>query len=263
MYDITAFELIFTRQIPDEMRFNTFAAHHFLYLLAVTLFITIIALWAKRSDSRRKEMILTCFTWGITGMYLLRFAVFMTLDAFVEPQTSLLDRLPIHICSLNSIVMPLGVFRRNKTLLNFMYAISLPGAAIAILMPAMSFYGFYYYMSWHIITYFLDHANMVLVPILAIVCGRFRPEPKRLLRVAAYFFPYAAVIFVANRILNENMLFLNWPDEGTIIAVFAQYLGNPGYIWSMAAMMVIIVSSLYLPWAIGARLRRKRESLTT
>ena len=199
-------------------------------------------------ESARRERLLVFFTWALPCVYMLRFTVFLLLDLFVEPQMSLLDRLPFHLCSLNAIIMPIGIMSKNKILLNYMYAISLPGAAAAMLTPAMSYYGRYFYLSWQVVFFYLDHAIIVIIPILAVVCRVFRPDVKYLPRVMMLFLPYTAAIYIANKCLGENWLFLNYPDEGTVMAFFAGFLGNPGYLFALAALTAVIVLCMYLPW---------------
>jgi len=253
MNSISLFELFFTRSIPGDLRFSTFATPHVLILLSSAIFVSLTAVIANRMEGARRKKLLTFFTWALPVVYLSRFTVFYLLDIYVEPQMSLLDRLPFHLCALNAIIIPLGISTKNKTLLNYMYAISLPGAAAAMLTPAMSYYGQYFYLSWQIIFFYLDHALMLLTPILAIVCKMYRPEHRYIPRVAALFLPYTVAIYIADKLLNQNWLFLNYPDEGTVIALFAEYLGNPGYLAALALLAVAIVVFMYLPWIIKSR----------
>jgi uncharacterized membrane protein YwaF len=153
--------------------------------------------------------------------------------------------------------MPCAVMSKNKTLLNFMYAISLPESVAAMLTPAMSYYGRYFYFSCQVVFFFLDHGLMAAVTVLCIVSGLFRPDAGKLGRVLTLFLSYTAVIYVLNKILDQNFLFLNYPDEGTILAVFAGYLGNPGYLLPTAALAFLIIFSLYCPWMIKDRKKRK------
>ena len=247
---MTLFQLFFTTRIPENMRYRSFTLLHFVLLLGVAAGILISAKHIKRADSPRKEKMLLVFTWALPGMYLLRFVVFWLLDSFVEPQMALLDRMPFHLCAMNAIVMPVAVAKKNKTLLNYMYAIALPAAVAAMLTPAMSYYGRYFYFSWQVLFFFLDHGLMVLVAVLAVCGGLLRPDVKELPRVAVLFVAYAAIIYPVNKLLNQNYLFLNYPDQGTVMAFFAKYLGNPGYLVPLALLAAAVVLLMYLPWIL-------------
>ena len=248
MKDITAFDLFFTSNIPEHLRFAAFSVSHALWVLASALFVFMVARDTREKDIAQKEKRLLFFAWSIPAIHAVSITGHLLLEIFVEPQYSFLNFLPTNLCTLNVIIMPLAIVKNNKTVLNFLYALSLPGAAMAILTPTTYYYGRFFYLSWSVVLYFIDHAIMVLVPVLAIMCGRFRPDYRYLPRVMAYFLPYVAVIYVANKIANHNWLFINVPEEGTILVLFEAYLGNPGYIAAMAVLLAIVIFCMYLPW---------------
>lgn len=248
------FDLFFTTKIPDSMRFRSFTPLYFLLLSIIFFAVFFAARRMKKLPREKRGTMLLIVTWALPCVYLSRFTVFALLEHFVEPQMSLLDRLPFHLCATNAIIMPVAVTTRNRVLLNFVYAIALPAAAAAMLTPAMSYYGLYFYFSWQVLFFYLDHGLMVMTAVLCVVSGLVRPSAKEAPKVLGLFLAYCAVIYPVNRLLGENYLFLNYPDEGTVMAYFAKYLGNPGYLVPMAFLLVIIVSLMYLPWI----LREKR-----
>lgn len=253
---MSLFKLFFTTDIPNKLRYNSFTIPHFILLLFVGLGIFSTAGYIKASDLEKREKLLRIITWSLPCMYIFRFIVFALLDVFIEPQMSIMDRLPFHLCALNSIVMPLAVLKRNKLLLNYIYAVAMPGAFAAILTPAMSYYGRYAFFSWQILFFFIDHGLMVLIPVAAILCGIFKPHISMMPKVVLLFFGYAAVIYPVNKIFEQNYLFLNYPDTGTVMSFFAHYLGNPGYLAPMAVLVIFIVSAMYLPWVLRERNRK-------
>lgn len=250
---MTLFNLFFTTRIPDNLRYRSFTWPHLVLLLAVFACVFLLARHIKALEPDSREKMLKGFTLALPCIYIVKFAVFLLLEYFVEPQMSIVDMLPFHLCALNAIVMPIAVFKKNKTLLNYMYAIALPAAAAAMLTPAVSYYGRYFYFSWQILFFFIDHGLMTLVPVLAISSGLMRPDAKMLPRILLLFLAYSACIYAVNKLLGENFMFLNYPDEGTVMAFFAKYMGNPGYLAAMAALTAIIVVSMYLPWIFSRR----------
>lgn len=245
---MTLFDLFFTTHISAEMRLRTFSTGHWILLLSTLFLISLAAAGVPRlSPESRQRLLLGC-TWAIPCIYLLRFVVFALLDAYVEPQMPLADRLPFHLCPLNSVVMPIAVLTQNRTLLNYLYAISMPAAIAAMFTPAMSYYGLYAWFSWQVVFFFVEHGMMAAVAVLAIRSRLFRPDIRALPGVAALFLGYAAIIYPVNLLTGQNYLFLHYPDQGTVMAFFAQYLGNPGYLLPLAGLTVLIVFLLYLPW---------------
>lgn len=244
------FNLFFTTRIPENLRYRSFSPLHFVLLLGVAICIFLAARRMKRLNTEEKHKMLLIFTWALPVMYVFRFTMFEILGRLVEPQIGIIDRLPFHLCTLNAIVMPLAVLKKNKILLNYVYAIALPGAVAAMLTPAMSFYGRYFYFSWQVVFFFLDHGLMAAVAILAISSGLMRPDVRALPKATAAFLGYCAVIYPVNKIFNQNFLFLNYPDEGTVMTFFAKYFGNPGYLVPMAVLAAVLIFLMYLPWIL-------------
>jgi len=241
-------DFFFTTSIPDTMRFQSFGIWHGLYILTPALAIWLIIWMCRHKSPEENTKLLRAFTWALPVMYLHRFTVFALLDYHVEPQMPFLDRLPLQLCTMNAIIMPIAVKTRMKFLLNYIYGICLPGAAAAMLTPAMSYYGKYAPFSWQVFFFFLDHALMAFVPIFAVSTGFFRPDIRYAPKILGIFGIYAACMYPLNKLLDQNFLFLNYPDQGTVMAFFASYLGNPGYLLPLAGMVVFIVGLLFLPW---------------
>jgi hypothetical integral membrane protein (TIGR02206 family) len=242
------FELFFTTQVPAGLRFRTFSPQHF-FLFAAALFVV----WAlaRRFGAPGNAFAPKAFALALPCVYLFKFTVFTLLEAFVEPQMTLADRLPLHLCAINAAVMPIAVFKRDALLLNFIYAVSLPAALFAMLTPATSYYGLYFFLSWQVLFFYIDHGLMALVAILAVKTGLVRPAPRLYPRVMGLLAAYAAVIFAVDKIFDENFLFLNYPDEGTVMAFFAGYLGNPGYLAPLALLAALVVLLMYAPYFLG------------
>jgi len=248
MVDLSMFDLLFTTRIPDTLRFIGFGPYHWGAVLITAAVIFFVCAAVKKRDEAKRRKILRTLAVLVPCVYISRFIVFLLLDIFVEPQMPFADRLPFHLCTLSAvIIIPLAVLSKNKLLLNFVYAVSLPGTAGAMLTPAMSYYGRYAFFSWQVVFFYVDHGLMALVAILCVVSGYFRPEPKQIPRVIVFFSLYAAVIFVVNKIVHQNYLFLNYPDEGTVMAMLAVYFGNPGYIVPLAAIAVLVIILMYIP----------------
>jgi hypothetical integral membrane protein (TIGR02206 family) len=242
---LSLFQLFFTTQIPAGLRFSTFSPQHF-FLIAAAL----VCVWmlARRFGVPGNYSAPKTFALALPCVYFFKFAVFTLLELFVEPQMTLADRLPLHLCAINAAVMPLAVYKKNTLLLNFIYAVSLPAALFAMLTPAMSYYGLYFFLSWQVLFFYIDHGLMALVAILALKTGLARPDPRLYPRVIGLLASYAAVIYAVDKIFDENFLFLNYPDEGTVMAFFAEYLGNPGYLAPLVALAALVVLLMYAPF---------------
>ncbi len=244
---MSLFDLLFTTRIPAWLRFRSFSPEHFLLL---SVFAGLVLILARRHGARGSFAALRRLALALPCIFIIKFAAFALLEFFVEPQMSLADRLPLHLCAMNALVMPLAVFKRNKLLLNYVYAVALPAAVFAMLTPAMSYYGGYFFLSWQVLLFYIDHALMALVAVLCVKTGLVRPDFRELLPVTGLLASYAAFIFILNKLTDLNFLFLNYPDEGTVMAFFAYYMGNPGYLAALAALTSAVIALMYAPYFI-------------
>ena len=146
-----------------------------------------------------------------------------------------LGRLPLHLCSLSIYLCFFHALTDRPGLGQFLYAFTLPGAALALLFPDWAGQPLFGFIT---VSSFLLHFLLVLYPLMQAAAGEIRPELRRLPGCIGWMLLLALPVYFLNKLWNTNYMFLNLPPAGSPLALFA-FLGNPGYLLG------------YIPLALG------------
>lgn len=179
-----------------------------------------------------------------------------------------LEYLPLHLCSLNAMVLPVAVFTRNKTLGNLLLVWCLGAVAALVMNTAMAEAAL---LSWPFFFYYFPHVMEVGIPILLFTLGHIKKEPKCIVSTVAITMAcYTVIHFInlginnycaANQILNSagevikvNYMYSIFPDN-PLVALFQQLI--PGTYWHMYLAVPIVV--VYLLCIYAPELFRKKK----
>ena len=185
-----------------------------------------------------------------------------------------LEYLPLHMCSINALLLPATVLSKNRVLgsLTLLWCL---GAALALivntgqaefLIPSSTFFFFY-----------IPHTLEVAVPVLLFTTGQirfdFRTTP---ITVALTMGIYTLVHFAnlalnryvqANGILNYfgeiariNYMYSLSPEENPLLELFWKAIPYP--YWYMYAAIPLIVLYLGLVWCIAKPASRRNRGKT-
>lgn len=224
-------------------RFKNFSPQHFIYMALGIMIIIILAKYVKKCPRYLAERIIKGSSIFLLLFYFLRAYMFYRYFENFE----LLDIVPLHLCIISGFVLPITVFSKSKLLWNFSYGILMPGAAAAIAMPESTL-TFYHAFGWMPLIFFSWHFLVVMIPILQVASRRLLPDLGQYPKVLTLLGAYALLVFILNKVLDTNFLYLNGAARGTVLEVFEQWLGNPGYIIPMALLAAVISFLLFVPW---------------
>jgi hypothetical integral membrane protein (TIGR02206 family) len=234
------YDVLFTRHVDPKYLLETFSLPHLVYVTLSIIGAVVAVRWIKGVQPDRAERILrwwsiACFV-GWLGPMLLR----VTTDA----GSTFRINLPLHVCSAMAIVIPIAVWTKNKTLLNLTYALSVPGAAAAVLMPEALHHHFAWF-SVHYCLFNVSHTLNMVVPLMAIAAGLYKPEWKYVPRIVGISVAFMAVVYPVNKLLGTNYMFVNWAEPDTILVQFAKLAGSPGYVGVLIVFALMLISALY------------------
>jgi hypothetical integral membrane protein (TIGR02206 family) len=158
-------------------------------------------------------------------------------------------RLPLEICNLMVIMSVWVLLTKNQIGYEFIYLLGIPAASQVLITPALGRFGFPHILFFQI---FISHGGVVIAALYMTLAERMRPASWRAVwRVAIVTSLYAMVIFLINRFLGSNYLFLmHKPPADTLL----DYLGAwPWYVLSMEVIGLVLVCLLYLPFHFLSR----------
>ena len=156
------------------------------------------------------------------------------------------EAIPLHLCSLSALSAIWLAFFPRQALLDFLWYLGMPGAALALLFPAPAVSGLQALLD---ASYVVTHALILVIPAVRMACG-MRPQRGRSLAMMGTLLVIAAVAGAVNRMLGTDFLFLAAPPAGTPLeAVFdAGYAIYLAFLFSMMLALCLTMDALAGGW---------------
>ena len=227
---------------PDFLCFEHFSPEHFLYL-GVTILIMVAAVYLfKKAPAEKHQKLIQ-----LTAILLILDEVAKQVGSFATGQWEW-DFLPLHLCSINIFVCFYNAFKKNSETLSsdLLYAVCIPGASVALLMPTWNNLPIWNYMGLHSQTV---HMLLILYPVFLIAAG-FRPNIRNLPKVLLIVIAEAVPIYFLNKVLGTNFFFINGTDGNPLLEVLVSILGEKIYFIGFIPIVAVIWVLMFLPWAI-------------
>jgi hypothetical integral membrane protein (TIGR02206 family) len=238
--------------IPAEQRFGVFSSSHFIYMIVGALVIIGLAIFINKSNQYRAELIIRICAVSLFVFYFLRAYMFYRYFA----NFSFLDIVPLHLCIVSGFVLPATVFLKNKLMWNLAYGVLMPGAIVAIVTPEIVL-SYYHAFGWMPLVFFVWHLLVVAIPIFQVASSELVPDIRKYPQILLILCVYALLIFILNKQLGTNYLYLNGAARGTVLEIFHDWLGNPGYIIPMALLTFFVSFMMFVPWYAKERKKAK------
>lgn len=228
------------------MQWGSFGIVHIVSLAAAAAMVAGLYFALKGKSARTQTAVLGILSFsGIA-------AVLYNLLMWGEP----LAYLPLHLCSLNAMALPIAVFTRSKTVNNLLLVWSL-GALAALVMntemaEATVFSGPFCF-------YYFPHVLEFGIPILLFVLGHAKKDPKCILPTVGITMAAYTVIHFINKLINAagiidafgntvhvNYMFSLQPNN-PLSALFWQVI--PYEYWYMYMIVPIVLVYLLIVYA--------------
>lgn len=203
--------------IVKGVGFSHFESLHLSWLLFFVAFCGISCyVYKKRSPEKRKKM-----RFLFAGALLLDELVkIVGLSAFGNYDVSYL---PLHLCSINIILIAVHVWKPTKALDNFLYSICIPAAIAALLFPTWTKLPLLNFMHIHSFTV---HILLATYPIMLTAGGDIRPTAKDLPKSFLLLMGLALPIYVVNLLCDTNFMFLMYANKGNPLYWFEEAWGS-------------------------------------
>jgi uncharacterized membrane protein YwaF len=242
----TWFDVLFTRQVPEGSRWVWGNGPHVFYLV-LTLATVTVAVWAlTKVPPDRQDTATKWLAWSVFSVWIVPPALMCLTDT----GEAWINHLPIHLCTSASILLPIGLLTRNQVLLNFGFALGLPGALAAIVFPGEMFR----YLSSYSMHYFLHNIGHIL-PIVAclapIAMGWWCPSWRFYPATVGVGVALMGVAYVVNKILKtSNYFFVNWPERGTLLESFGEWFGLTWYVPVLMVVASAVMAAMFGLWSL-------------
>ncbi len=236
--------------IPPELITYNFSPTHFAWVSAALLCILLTVLVFRRLAPSVKNSFLR-----FLAVLALLTELSTWLWAAVMGCYNLQDMLPLHLCGVSVYVEFAAVFGSHKLLREFTYALSLPAALLAIVMP-----GWYYpFLTFRYLASALLHTLLTLIPVLIVWGNGFRPNWRRLPGCFLLLLAFLAAAAAADFLFGGNYMFLRFAPQDTLLQALYLTFGHPGYIFASFGVLFLLWAVLYLPWILTGLKHKKRR----
>lgn len=171
---------------------------HILMLVATLLIIVILMFIVAKSKKIVQDIIITFF------IALGTFGIFFLHGLHRGTQFDILNllRQMLQVCNFNFILLPICLFKKNEICRQYLFFFSMPAA----LSTFVAYPSDVQQAMWYDIVclnFWIDHACIVIVPLLMIASKRFKPEQKYVKIILICVVAYFLMAFVGDWALNE------------------------------------------------------------
>ena len=182
-----------------------------------------------------------------------------------------LSYLPLHLCSLNALVLPFAVFTRSKRLSNLLLLWSL-GAVMAVVMNHAQ--ANFQIRSWTFFFYFVPHVLEFAIPVLLFKLGLVEKDPRCILSTllitvgmltAVHFINLGLnAFFAANQITDAagNLIQVNYMytlvPENPVLALFQKVIPyRYWYLYGILPVIAVYLLAVYAPQLLHHPVKKK------
>lgn len=219
-------------------------------MAALAVSLIVICLWIgvgiRVSDDRKRKFIGIAFAVFIMAVRSARYIMDIVYDRF-----DIFDVLSLHICHIDLILLSVCLIKPNRFLFSFNFLIGMPmGLAVALfpgnthpapgLLRAIFFIG--------------SHMMLAGGAVYLAVVEKLKIKLKYLLILSAGGIAGTGIIYVVNKFVGTNYLYLMGAPEGTVIEKMETTFGYPGYVF---LMIVIALAFMFLLYFLSRAISRK------
>ena len=236
-----------TGTIPDGMGFPRFGTIHLIWLGSFLAAAFLCSLLYRRLPASGRRIMRFVFAALLIADELFK-VIGLAAYGNYTPQY-----LPLHLCSINIILIAIHAVKPSRLLDNFLYVVCIPAAVAALLFPTWTALPAGNFMHIHSFTV---HMLLATYPIMLTAGGDIRPQLRYIPRCLVFLLCLAVPIYLINLWLDTNFMFLMYAPSGNPLYWFGETFGNHlvGYPVLIAAVVVL----MHLPLWLIRRFRREK-----
>lgn len=237
-----------------EEPFQLFSTEHII-MLAI-LFSGIILLLAGQKMIHQRQGVRQSTRWMLFVLLLVS-EVGHQIWGLTNQNWNMEDHAPFHLCGIASLLAMVALLNFNQKFIHTIYFIAVLPAIITLFTPEV----FYSFPHFRFMKFFLHHMALAWAGIFLVIATSTRITFKSMLQVFAVLNGYAAFIFILNRLIGTNYLFLaGTPGVSTPLDVLGDGVWYYINLELFCFGIFLIMYALYRIGALFSVLKRKREA---
>ena len=239
-----------TGDIPKGLGFSHFDVTHLCWLgLFLVLAVALCLLYRRLGETgrRRFRYIMAAL---IVADELFKVVCLIICDRYN------LNYLPLHLCSINIVLIAIHALKPSKTLDHFLYTVGIPTAIAALLLPTWTKLPVLNFSHLHSFTV---HILLAIYPLALTVGGDIRPRLREVWKCLVLLVGLAVPVYLINLWLGTNYMFLMKHDNIAPLKLAEQLTGS--HLVAFPVIAAVIIAVLHLPLELYRLYRRKRNRL--
>lgn len=224
-------------QLAPNSGYAPFSLTHLGFLTISLIIILVCYRGFSKITENKKLRFLKIMAWTNLSLEVLRDLYLVSIGKYT------IGYWPLHLCGLALFIHLAFIYSHNKLLGEVSYALVLPGAVAALLFPNWLAYPAFNLFN---LSSYLIHTLLVLFPILSFKARIILPKFSNHWMITLFLLIVTPLIYLFNLQNATNFFFINYPPEGTPLALFANWLGNPGYLIGYALLVFVGTSAMEL-----------------
>lgn len=244
----------------------------FFTVFGVFLLILILAslyLRGKSEETRRTVLVTACAV-TFVGFFFYKYA--LSLDEEYNVLTASMGgfnwwgELPLQLCNISMILIPLAVLKRSRPLMCFGFFIGPLGAFMAVMMPGNGFSGHSIFLP-RMLGFYGTHFMIIIEGWALVTFGLFRPRFSDLLKSTFSLLVLALMIFCVNLLLRRSGLhpranyFFTVETEGiSLLELFHSWIPVP-FLYLLPSILILLpyMTVVTCAFAIVERITGKKS----
>lgn len=238
----------------------------FLALLAAA------SLLVKGKRVRTKKIVLVCACLvTLAGFFVYKYA--LSLDAEYDRLIQDMDgfnwwgELPLHLCNVNMILIPVAVLSGRRPLMGFCFFIGPMCAMMALAMPTAGFAGYSLFLP-RMLGYYGTHFMVMIEAIALVTFGLFRPGFRDVPTTLAAIFAVTFCVFLIDLVLRKTGLcphanyFFAMETEGNfVLNKFHERIPYP-FLYLLPGLVILAayMSLVTAGFALAGRIKGKGKT---
>ncbi len=258
--------------MSDFWIMRPFSPLFFLLFALFLLLLIVSSLLLRKKSERARALVLSCACW-VTLLGFIAYKYALSVDAEFNVLTASMGgfnwwgELPLQLCNINMLLIPVAVLKKNRALLSFCFFIAPLGALMALVMPGMGFEAYPVYLP-RMIGYFGTHFMIFIEGLAIATFGLYRPRWRDIPLTVLALLVIALIVFGINMLLRVTGLhpkanyFFSVETEGNpLLELFYSWLPYP-FLFLLPSVVIVAVYAgvITLGFAAADRLRAKKRS---
>lgn len=221
------------------MGFSLYGPYHIGWLIVITLIVVFVSKHFEKLDAYRREVLQRKIAW-----FILLFEIVKDLYLITRNEFSV-EYLPFALCGFAIFAIFYHAYSNSLIIGEMLYNLFLPGAIAGLLFCNWTHRPIYEFMS---VFSFVFHLALVMYCVMVLYAGVVQPNKKRILSSVLFLAAAGPLLYRLNKRWDTNFMFLNTPSPGSPLVPLENLFGNPGYIFGLACIIVLLWIVMYLPW---------------